>query len=120
MVCVDSGSNRLVLIERDGITHYEPAVNRTLGTIEAHAALIVEGIGRLGICNDAMHVPNASANLLPTYLMSDAECIVSFGKHKGEYYCEIACHQGINSNGDIKYIPTIMNNNVWWITRCHN
>ena len=58
-------------------------------------------------------------NRLPTYLVSDAEYIVSFGKRNGEYYCDIKCHQGINNKEDIKFIPTIQNNNVWWITRSH-
>ena len=66
MVCIDSGSNRLVLLENDGMTGYQQVHGRTLDTIQAAAALIIEGIGSLGICSSAMHVPEASANLLPT------------------------------------------------------
>ena len=69
-----SGSNRLVLLENDGMTGYQQVHGRTLGTIQAAAALIIEGIGSLGICSIAMHVPEASANLLPTdlYIMLSA------------------------------------------------
>ena len=77
MVCIDSGSNRLVLLENDGMTGYQQVHGRTLGTIQASAALVIEGVGRLGILPNAMHVPKASANLLPTDLMSDADCIIS-------------------------------------------
>ncbi len=91
MVCIDSGSNYLVLLLRDDITKYQPAPGRTLSTIEVSAALKVEGIGKLGICEIAMHVPNASANFLLTDLLSDADCIVSFGKDEDtrEYYYDI-------------------------------
>ena len=92
-------------------------MGRTLGTIQAAAALIIEGIGSLGICSIAMHVPEASANLLPTDLISDAECTVKFGKSEGNYYCDIKCHQGINDKRDIKFIEATRHNNVWWIPK---
>ena len=64
-----------------------------------------------------MHVPNAVANLLPTELMSDAECTTSFGKLEDVYYCNIECHQGITCKADIKYIPTMKIRGVCWIER---
>ena len=66
-----------------------------------------------------MHIPNASTNLMPTDLMSDAECIVSFGKDEDtrEYYCDINCYLGINDKRDITIIPTIQHNDVRWIPR---
>ncbi len=60
-----------------------------------------------------MHVPNASANLMPTDLMSDAECVVSFAKEDDAYFCEIKCHLGINDKRDIKIIEAIRHNAVW-------
>jgi len=117
MVCIDSGSNRLVLISCEDVTEYVPVHGRTLGTINSADSLKVEGIGKLGICEAAMHVPNASANLLPTDVMSDAGCTTSFGKEDDVYYCDINCHLGINDKSDIKTITTIRSNSVWWITR---
>ena len=86
------------------MTGYQQVHGRTLGTIQAAAALVIEGIGSLGICSNAMHVPEASANLLPTDLISDAECTVKFGTSEGKYFCDIKCHQGINDKRDIKFI----------------
>ncbi len=82
MVCIDSDSNRLVLKEKTGITEYEEFEGRTLDTIKTNAVLLVAGIGTMSICRLAMHVPKAAVSLLATNLMSDAECIVSFGKVK--------------------------------------
>ena len=65
MVCIDSGSNRLVLIDAEGITNYGLTPGRTLGTINSADALMVQGIGSFGIAGLAMHVPTAAANLLP-------------------------------------------------------
>ena len=117
MLCIDSGSNRLVLIEAEGITDYGLTPSHTLGTINSADALIVEGIGRFGIAEIAMHYPTAAANLLPVDLMSDAKCVVSFGKEDGEYYCDIKCHLGMNNQRDCKTIVATRFNAVWWITR---
>jgi len=49
MVCIDSGSNRLVLISCEDVTEYVPVHGRTLGTINSADSLKVEGISKLGI-----------------------------------------------------------------------
>ena len=119
MVCIDSGSNRLVLIEQLGITDYVLTPKRTLGTINSADALKVQGIGQFGIAELAMHVPTASANLIPIDLMSDAECVVSFGKQDDDYYCNIKCHLGMSNYRfcEVKTITATRFNDVWWITR---
>ena len=45
--------------------------------------------------------------------MSDAECVVSFGKEDGEYYCDIKCHLGKNRQRDCKIIIATRFNSVW-------
>ena len=44
LVCIDSGSNRLVLIAKDDITDYREVNNRTLGTVDSKAVLTIKGI----------------------------------------------------------------------------
>ena len=117
MVCIDSGCNRLVLIQLDDITEYQVAINRTLGTVDASAILIVAGTGKLGICAEAMQVLGSAANLLPTDLMGDAQCSVEFGKFEDEYYCHIKCHRGVNAISDIKTISARRGSKLWWIDR---
>ncbi len=118
MVCFDSGSNRLVLIDCEGIINYTKVHVRTLGSINSADALRVERVGKFGNCKIAMHVPNASANQLPTDLMSDAECVTSFGKQDGEYYCAIKCFKDTDyDENKVKIIVAIRRNVVWWITR---
>ncbi len=46
MVCINSGCNRLVLIQLDDITECVVAVDRTLGTVDASATLTVAGVGK--------------------------------------------------------------------------
>ena len=56
MVCIDSGLNRLVLIDNEGIINYTLTPGRTLGTINSADALEVVGVGKFGNCKIAMHV----------------------------------------------------------------
>ena len=65
LVCVDSGCNRVILVEADDIMEYVAAINSFLRTAQAVARLQIAGRGRIGVTS-VMHIPGATANLMST------------------------------------------------------
>ena len=62
LVCIDSGCNRVILVDADGVDEYVTATNKFLRTAQADARLKIQGRGDCPI----LHIPAATANLMST------------------------------------------------------
>ena len=82
-VCVDSGSNQIVLKSSAGLEDFIAAVNAYLKTAQAGAELSIAGRGRIGKAR-VLHVPDASANLMSTNAMTLCGVNVFFGADNPE------------------------------------
>ena len=60
LVCMDSGCNRVILIDADKISEYTAAIRSFLRTAQADARLKIEGRGKIGDCK-ILHIPGATA-----------------------------------------------------------
>ena len=70
MTCIDSGTNRLILIENSNWDSYRKVDNECLRTAAKGGTLAIIGRGVIGQCQDVLHCPSASANLIPTDLIA--------------------------------------------------
>ena len=59
MVCMDSGCNRVILIDAAEISEYTAAIRSFLRTAQVDARLKIEGRGKIGDCK-ILHIPGAS------------------------------------------------------------
>lgn len=116
LVCIDSGSNRLVLIERARINHYHQVAGETLGTASDSATLAIVGRGIIGFCLNVLHCPSASANLISTQtiLRCGGKTVIDCDhpEDSSTYFCEIHCRRG----NQTKIIFAELHNDLWWIT----
>ena len=65
-VCIDSGTNKLILISADQIENYRLEDDTFLMTAEEGGKVKVKGRGSVGLCEDILHCPGVSANLMST------------------------------------------------------
>ena len=65
LVCVDSGCNRLILVDATGVDDYAEVLNSFLRTAQATARLQIAGRGRIGTIAVKI-IPGATANLMST------------------------------------------------------
>ena len=95
LVCIDSGCNRLILMDAEGVDDHAAALNSYLRTAQATARLQIVGRGRIGT-SAVMIIPDATANLMSTKSISANQCSIEFGELDGDYYCAIHCHRGVS------------------------
>ena len=92
-VCIDSGTNKLILMDNSGWNTYHGVIDEFLKTASEGGKLAIEGRGKIGVCDDALHCPNASANLIPVDLINMCGTTITFGMHHpndlATRYCEI-------------------------------
>ena len=79
LVCMDSGCNRVILIDADGISEYVAAIRSFLRTAQAAARFEIAGQGKIGEC-PVLHIPGATANLMSTKSIVQQQCQVLFGQ----------------------------------------
>ena len=97
LVCVDSGCNRVILVEADDIMEYVEAINSFLRTAQAVARLQIAGRGRIGVTS-VMHIPGATANLMSTKSIIRSECGIEIGNLNGQNYFIINCYKNVDIN----------------------
>ena len=92
-VCIDSGTNKLILMDNSGWNTYLGVIDEFLKTASEGGKLAIEGRGKIGVCDDALHCPNTSANLIPVDLINMCGTTITFGMHHpndpATRYCEI-------------------------------
>ena len=119
-VCIDSGSNQVILTSSCGIAEFLDAINAYLRTAQAGAQLVIAGRGRIGNAR-VLHVPDASANLISTRALNLSGAKVIFGATDPDdpttLYCEIVCTRGINHPDETKIIRARLVNGLFWIRR---
>ena len=95
MVCMDSGCNRVILIDASEISEYTTAIRSFLRTAQVDARLKIEGRGKIGDCK-ILHIPGATANLMSTHSIVINQCQVIMGYDVDEnvFWCEINCLKG--------------------------
>ena len=97
LVCIDSGCNKLTLIESNGVEGYAEALNSFLRTAQAAARLQIAGRGRIGVLA-VMHIPGATANLMSTNSIVLSEFSIEIGMLDDQFYCIIHCHKNVVNN----------------------
>ena len=70
-VCIDSGSNQVILTSSCGISEFLDAINAYLRTAQAGAQLVIASRGLIGNAR-VLHVPNASANIISTRALNSS------------------------------------------------
>ena len=70
MTCIDSGTNRLILMENTNWDTYRHVNNEYLRTAAEGGSLAIIDRGSIGQCRDVLHFSVTSANLIPTYLIN--------------------------------------------------
>ena len=74
---MDSGCNRVILIDAAEISEYTAAIRSFLRTAQVDARLKIDGRGKIGDCK-ILHIPGATANLMFTL-----HCDKSVSSHNG-------------------------------------
>ena len=79
LVCVDTGCNRIVLVDLNDIVNYlEEPENSFLRTAQAGANLVIVGRGRVGN-NAVLHILGATENLMSTHSIVFNKCRIVLG-----------------------------------------
>ena len=118
LVCVDAGCNRLVLIDSSDMEYYLPAAaGSSLRTAQSGNHLVILGRVTIGRWNNVLHCPDASANLMLTYLITRAGATVLFGSdgpNCDQNYCDIRCvHPAVRGGGE-KTISCRLVHQLFW------
>ena len=79
MVCIDTGCNRVILIEGEYIEKYKGAQNAVLKTATYGAHMRIAGRGSIGE-SSVLHVPDASANLMSSRSIAEKGCRIVLGQ----------------------------------------
>ena len=118
LVCLDSGCNRLILVDATGVDDYAAVLNSFLRTAQATARLQIAGRGRIGKIA-VMIIPGATANLMSTNSIVINQCQITFGYDSDDevYWCEITCEKGKKYGMEVKTIVARSFNDLWWITK---
>ena len=66
LVCIDTGCNRIILIDNNDIDDYREVIDAFLRNAQSEARLVIEGHGRIGE-SAVLHIPGATANLMSTH-----------------------------------------------------
>ena len=77
--CVDTGCNRVIMIDLTNIVDYQPAIDAYLRTAQAQAQLAIAGRGIIGECS-VLHIPDASANLMSSKSIVEKESQICIGQ----------------------------------------
>ena len=123
LVCVDSGCNKIIFInepeDQNGLnTYVESEEDNYLVTAAKNGRLDIAGQGVFdndkGAMHEYKHCPGASANLMPTMVISRAGAITQIGwNHIARCeYMIIECYY----EEDSKQINCVSINNLFWIT----
>ena len=105
LVCVDSGCNRVILVEADDIMEYVEAINSFLRTAQAVARLQIAGRGRIGVTS-VMHIPGATAILMSTKSIIRSECGIEIDNLNGQDYFIINCYKNVDINRKTDILST--------------
>ena len=120
-ICIDSGCNRLILIDPNGILYYVGISNGYLRTAQNDGRLTIMGRGVIGVCQNVLHCPDAAANLMPASLIAMCGATVKLGAtgpRIEDVFCEIECiRTGTHGESDSKTIEAVSNNGLFWIRR---
>ena len=117
-VCIDSGTNKLILMSADEIEQYTSSPNTFLLTAEEGGKVEVRGRGAIGVCEDVLHCPGVSANLISTDIISLCGGKITMGarrpKDRKSLYCEIdlTCRPS-----ERLQIRAIKERDLWWIKK---
>ena len=113
LVCIDTGCNRIILIDNHDIDDYKVAIDAFLRTVQAEALLVREGHGRIGE-NAVLHIPGATANLLSTHSIVINQCQIILGYDEDDkvFWREIECLKGRQAGMDVKTIEATNFNNI--------
>ena len=114
LVCIDSGCNRVILVDADEVDEYVTTTNKFLRTAQADARLKMEGRGNIGDC-PILHISGATANLMSTRSIVKNDCLITFGYNDDDevYWYEIECRKGREVGMGTKTIAAIDFNDLW-------
>ena len=98
---MDTGCNRIILIDKNDIVDYQDAIDSFLRTAQADAQLVIAGRGKIGDCS-VLHIPTATANLMSSRSIVINRCRIELGQYAegDELYCCIYCNIGHERNND--------------------
>ena len=114
LVGIDSGCNRVILLDADVISEYIAAIKSFLRTAQAEARLKIEGRGKIGDCS-VLHIPGATANLMSTksIVINQCQVILGYDSDDNVFWREINCLKGEAYGMEVKTIEARGFNDLW-------